>query len=274
MLGKTPTGIEFFDAAHGGAFRGRAMLVSGPAKSGKSVIGTQFIARGLKHQEHCLMLSAQPARDVAICAEALGVPFVPAVESGNLILLEYSDFIPGRDTEHSMMLPTDGFRQLQEIVAHEAISRMVIDTILPWVALPTAEHLAEHVYSFVRAFERMGVTVLMTMPRPASVAATRLHRLVEEVVPISVLLLHEPAAHRRTLLVNKYLGGNATRNEFPIDIVREQLVVEAGAPAAAPDKAAIAEAPARRVATAGIIAPPGGMSRIRLADTVFDFSPL
>lgn len=224
MLDKIPTGVEFFDAAYGGAFRGRPMLISGPAKSGKSVVAMQFIACGLKHRERGLLLSTHPAQDIAIWAETMGIPFMPAVESGNLVLLQYSDFIPGRDTEQNLMLPPEGFRQLQEIISLGAISRVSIDTILPWVALPTPEHLAEHVYSFVRAFERMGVSTLLTLPRPLSVPAIRLHRLLEEVVPISVLLLYDAGKNHRTWLVNKYTGASMKPKEFPFELVRELAV--------------------------------------------------
>ena len=56
------------------------------------------------------------------------------------------------------MLPPGSFLELQEIITSNSVSRVIIDTILPWVAIQPEKKLAQHVFSFVQAFERMGVT--------------------------------------------------------------------------------------------------------------------
>lgn len=277
MLGKTPSGVDFFDAEYGGLYRGRPMLLSGPSQSGKSLIGIQFVARGLKHQERCLLLSMQPSRDLLTRAESLGVPFSHAVESGSLILLEYSDFVPGRDSASTLVVPPEGFHQLRELIELEAITRVVIDPVLPWVTIPSAEHLAEHVFSFVRAFERMGVTALFTIPKPVSIAAVRLHRLLEEVVPISVLILHEAGSQKRTWLVNKYLGMESSRNEYEFEIRKEVLAVEVrrkSVMAEGMEVAGATLAPAPASAPVRKAAPPPPPSRgISIADAVLGEVP-
>jgi len=209
MTDKTPMGIlDFFDKEYGGAFRGRPILVSGAEKAGKTIASFHFVSRGLRMQERCLILSARPSSDLIIQAESMGMDFSEAVKDGSLILLEYSDDVPGRHSDATITLPPDSFLQLAKMIEEQAVARLVLDTCLPWVAVRGAEHLSEHVFSFIRSLDRMGVTTMLTMPRAASLAASRLYKLVEDQVPVSMTLMVDEgdSSQRRTLIVNKYLG--------------------------------------------------------------------
>lgn len=218
MVAKTLTGVPFFDEHYGGIYRGRAMLVSGKADSGKTVLGLQFIQQGIKQNERCLILSGQPMNDLMIFAEAIKLPLGAAVEAGNLILLEYHDFIPGRDSEEYITLPPDGFLQFKEIIDAHAVQRIVLDTVLPWVSIRPQTNLAEYVYSFVHAFERIGATTLMTIPKPASLPSLRLKNALEEVAPVSVTLASIPNSNDQVWITTKYLGEMKLDQETPYQI--------------------------------------------------------
>ena len=237
MISKLPLGISFFDAEFGGVYPNRVLLVTGRAGTGKTVLGLHFLDQGLRQHERVLMLSARPAQDLVIMGESLGMSFAPAIESGALTLLEYNEFVPGRDHEANINLPPDGFIQLKDIIEQQVVNRVVVDSILPWITLPDPAHLPEHIFSLVRAFERLGVTALFTLPKPVSAGATRLRKLVEDVVPVSLTLLHEPNAPSRQLVVNKYLGVNVKPEGFNYDIVAQKGFVlhrAAAAPVAVP----------------------------------------
>ena len=204
MIAKTRTGVDFFDERYGGAYRGRAMLASGKKGSGKSIFALQFLAQGVRQGERCLLLSGRPAADVVLYAHALDLPLGEAVESGHLIVLEYSDYVPGK-SETSLTVPPDGFVQLQEIIQSNGVQRVALDTCVPWMAMATPANLAEHVFSFVRSFDRLGTTTLLTLPKPVSPLSFRLKSVIEDTVPIAVTLQMEPDG-RRVWLVTKYLG--------------------------------------------------------------------
>lgn len=206
MITKTLTGAEFFDADYGGVFRGRSWLACGRKGTGKTLLGLQFIRQGLLQNERCLMLSAMQAADISICAATMNLPLSESLEAGNLILLEYNDFIPGRDTEQNITLPPEGFAELKEIVLANAIQRIVLDTVLPWTAIRDQNLLHSHVFSFVRAFERLGTTNLLTLPKPVSPLAFRLKNAIEDVVPVSIFLSPTPQKNVFSWQVNKYLG--------------------------------------------------------------------
>ena len=243
MINKTPIGIPFFDTEFGGIYRSRVALVTGRAESGKTTLGLQYLAQGLRMHESGLMLSARRSHDLAITADSLGLPVAQAIDTGMLTFLEYSEFVPGRDRESSIMLPPDGFIQLKEIIESNAVQRVVIDTVLPWVTLPEPSHLAEHVFSLVRAFERLGVTALFMLPKPVSVAASRLRKMLEDVVPISITLAYETETHTRQWLVTKYLGMNLKAEGTPFDVLPRMGIVPHVTQGALPPAPVFAPAP-------------------------------
>lgn len=222
MISKVKTGVDFFDQAYGGTYQGRVTLVTGRSGSGKTILGLQFIAQGLKQGERCLLLSARPAEDVALFAAAFGISVDAAIEKGDLIILEYSEFVPGRDREDQLKLPPDSFIQLKQIIEEQAVQRVVLDTVLPWVALNDEASLAEHIFSFVRVFHRLGTTSLFTLPKPMSAPAIKLRRMIEEVVPVSISLTHSADEHKQQWQVSKYLGSDPATE--PIDIEIKQAV--------------------------------------------------
>lgn len=255
MIAKTHTGIDFFDEQYGGVYRGRALLVSGRASTGKTVLGLQFIRQGLRLDERCLILSTMAANDLTICAEAVGFSLAADLDLGNLILLEYNSFVAGRYFPSQSISPPEGFSQLREIIFSNSIRRVLLDTVLPWVAGPVTEQklMMEQVFSFVRAFDRMGVTALMTIPKPASPAAFRLKTALEEVVPVSILLSPTEREGRFTLQAVKYLGEKKLWAPEEYEIVpghgllrppETSAAAPAGAPAMAPPEPVAAQAPA------------------------------
>lgn len=214
MISKTDMGLSSFDEFYGGTYSGRVTAISGPAKTGKTAIAIQFANTGLKLGENVLLLSAVSSSDLAILAESLGMSVDLHVESGALTILEYNDYIPGRDAEENIMLPPECFSQLQTVIEKNAIDRIAIDTIVPWISFPGKRHLAEHIFSFVRAFERLGVTSLFTIPKPASPAAQRMLNYIFKNVPVGVNLHRDEKGEKLTWKTVKYLGESQQDHTF------------------------------------------------------------
>lgn len=253
MIAKTSSGVRMLDEPYGGVYVGRTFLVCGKSGSGKTTFAFQFLFQGLRQGERCLLLSTMPANDVTILAEAMGFPVAMPIDLGHLILLEYSTFIPGRSYSDQGPLPPEGYDQLREIIENNAITRIALDTILPWVAVPHQENIAERVFSFVRAFDRIGVTTLMTLPKPVSSSAFRLKRALDNVTPISIMLTPTTAPNRYLFQVTKYLGEK-------IQFREEYYTIEKGAglvPAPPSDGAALQHtSPPAEAETPAAVSPP------------------
>lgn len=206
MINKTRTGISFFDEMIGGAYRKRPLLCCGRQGSGKTLFALHCLKQAVEEGEQVLLLSSWNPRDLSIVADkVLGFSFDDAVEAGVVTLLEYAGIMASPVFEKDVTLPPDSFLELTELIEEKAVKRVILDTVLPWVAIRQKERLAKHVFSFVQAFDRMGVTAFFTLPRPASPLAFMLKNQIEDLVPVS-LVLDVDSGGQRSLAVNKYLG--------------------------------------------------------------------
>lgn len=205
MIDKTRLGIPLFDDVFGGVYRNRQVLCCGRAGSGKSILGLHFIHQALVEGDRALLLSGYRATDALIISESFGMPFADAVASGQLVLLEYASFITENAASHNILLPPQAFEELQETIESQSIRRVVLDTVLPWLAIQPISRLVQHLYSFVHALDRIGATVLLTLPKPVSNAAFLLKNKLDDLCPVSITLDHTNQADR-VMRVSKYLG--------------------------------------------------------------------
>ncbi len=83
------TGIAKFDELlHGGIPEGDSLLMAGPSGSGKSVLGTQFIAEGLKHGEPGIVAIFEEMPDQYVRrAATFGFDFTTPQKNGKLELI-------------------------------------------------------------------------------------------------------------------------------------------------------------------------------------------
>lgn len=227
MIAKTLSGFPILDESYGGLFSNRSFLVCGPGNSGKTIMGLRFTQQGLQQNERCLYLSTMVASDLSICAASLGFDLTPAIDSGGLTLLEYESFIHGNGAPGLDMLPPEGFDQLREIIHANSIERVVLDTVLPWVSVKQPDRIAEQIFSFTRSFDRLGVTTMLTLPKPASNMSFRLKKSIEDVVPISIILNPEGGeATPASMQVVKYLGEKKLGGKIPYNIGTGEEITE------------------------------------------------
>lgn len=219
MIDKTKLGIPFFDERFGGIYRKRSALCIGRQGSGKTIAALQALLQSVRQGERGLMLSAWPARDLIIIADHMGLQLTDTIARGQITLLEYAHIMPLPEFEQNRTLPPGSFMEFQNIIEAGGISRVVIDTILPWVAISQKDKLDKHVYSFIQAIERMGVTAILTIPSPVSPLAHVLKNYLEQQIPV-VFTLDRDENGKYTLLLNKYEGKPTLPPPIPFIITR------------------------------------------------------
>lgn len=238
IVDKTKLGVSFFDETFGGVYRGRQALCCGRRGSGKSILACHFLNQGLQDGDKVLLLSNYRAQDTIIVAESLGLPFAKAVTEGQLTILEYASFIPESTASANVMLPPQSFMELQETVETQSVRRLVFDTALPWVAIHPVTRIAEHVYSFIHAIERLGATALLTIPKPVSNPSFTLKSRLEDLCPVAISMDHENGTNR-TIRVTKYLGEvKNLSTPFPFVITPGRGIISEAEATPPPDPAA------------------------------------
>lgn len=219
MIDKIRLGIPFIDATIGGAYRKRPILCCGRHGSGKTIFALHCLKQAVEEGEQALLLSSWNPRDLSIISEkVLDFSCDEAAEKGVATLLEYAGIMTSPVFEQDVTLPPDSFNELIQIIEEKAVTRVIIDTILPWVAIRQKDRLAKHVFSFIHAFDRMGVTAVFTLPKPVSPLAFSLKKLLEDQIPVAITL-DVGNSGERTLTINKYLGESIMPPPIRFEIV-------------------------------------------------------
>ncbi|HEX5474423.1 MAG TPA: ATPase domain-containing protein [Vicinamibacterales bacterium] len=153
------SGIDGIDELLGGGIlQGSAVLVAGPSGSGKSTVGLQFLADGVKHQEHGVLAMFEESTEKYIeQAKSIGIDLGEMAKAGAIKLIYLRPLDLSID---------ETLHEIQDGVAQVGAQRVVIDSLtgLEIALAPTFEQdFRESLYRLVGALTGSGVTVMMTV---------------------------------------------------------------------------------------------------------------
>ena len=153
------TGIRELDTLMGGGIpEGDSLLVAGPSGSGKSMLGSQFIAEGLRQGEPGIvaMFEELPA-EYAQRAAKLGLDFDTPQKDGTLKIIYLRPLdLSVDETVHEVV----------NAVKEMGCKRLVIDSLVGFelaLAPGFRADFRESLYRMIGALTRLGVTILSTV---------------------------------------------------------------------------------------------------------------
>jgi circadian clock protein KaiC len=157
--GRLGTGVQGMDALLGGGIpAGDSVLVAGPAGSGKTVLGTHFVAEGVRQGETAVAAVFEENPDSYLArAASFGLDLRGMVERDELRVIYLRPLDLSAD---------EALHEIQEAVEKLGASRVVIDSLSGFeiaLAQTFQEEFRESLYRMVAALTRAGVTVLMTV---------------------------------------------------------------------------------------------------------------
>lgn len=152
------TGVPGLDEVMGGGIpSGDAVMLAGPAGSGKTTFATQFAAEGLRHGEAVIIVVFEEyPEEYLVRAKARNQDMAAAIQAGKLRLIYLRPLDLSVDETLAEIL--DAVREL-------GATRVVIDSLSGFeVALAPAfrEDFRESLYRLVGALTATGVTIFMT----------------------------------------------------------------------------------------------------------------
>jgi circadian clock protein KaiC len=153
------TGVRELDSLMGGGIpEGDSLLLAGPSGSGKSVLGSQFIAEGLRQGEPGIvaMFEELPA-EYAQRAAKLGLDFDTPQKEGTLKIIYLRPLdLSVDETVHEIV------NSVKEI----GCKRLVIDSLVGFemaLAPGFRTDFRESLYRMIGALTRLGVTIISTV---------------------------------------------------------------------------------------------------------------
>jgi circadian clock protein KaiC len=181
---RAPSGVPGLDSMLAGGFwAGSATLVAGPTGSGKTTMGIQFMAEGLRRGERCLLVNFQEnPTQLAHQMESIGGK-LDAEARGRLELLYYS----------AVELSIDRIVvSIFQALRRSTIRRVVIDALGDLAtAASDATRMHDYLYALVQHFAVMGATSLLTLETDPPIMASdeshgRLSHMADSIVFLEI----------------------------------------------------------------------------------------
>jgi len=222
---KSRTGVDGLDEITGGGFpKGRPTLICGSAGCGKTLMGLQFLVKGITEYDEpgVFMSFEETAKDLTQNVRSLGYDLDKLVKTNKLKIDHIQ--IEKNEIEETGEYDLEGlFIRLNYAIDAIGAKRVVLDTIESlFGGLDNATILRSELRRLFQWLKDKGVTAIITGERGES-SLTR--QGLEEYVSDCVILLDfrviDQIATRRLRIV-KYRGSTHGTNEYPF------LIDEAG----------------------------------------------
>ncbi|TPG67584.1 circadian clock protein KaiC [Hymenobacter nivis] len=227
-LPKAPTGIDGLDEiTEGGLPLGRPTLVCGSAGCGKTLLGIEFLVRGIQNygEPGVLMAFEETAEELAANVASLGFD-LGALQAAKMLRLDHVH-VDRSEMEENGEYDLEGlFIRLGYAIDSIGAKRVVLDTIETLFAGFTNESvLRSEIRRLFRWLKDKGVTTVITAERGDG---TLTRQGLEEYVSDCVILLDNRVIDQittRRLRVVKYRGSTHGTNEYPYLITEDGISV-------------------------------------------------
>jgi circadian clock protein KaiC len=225
---KAPTGISGLDEITGGGLpRGRPTLVCGPAGCGKTLLGMEFLVRGITdYGEHGVFVAfEESAEDLVANVASLGFELERLEAEGRLVIDHVN--LVGADVGETGEWDLDGlFLRLAAAIDAVDAKRIVIDTVETlFGAFSNEPVLRTELRRLFGWLKERGVTAVITGERGDG---TLTRHGIEEYVSDCVIVLDHRVTEQsstRRLRILKYRGSFHGTNEYPFLIGRAGMSV-------------------------------------------------
>jgi circadian clock protein KaiC len=151
------SGIAELDALLGGGLtRGTSTLLLGPAGSGKSTVGLQFVLSSLQRGEKAAFFSFEESLGLVLSrAEVMNQDLKGPYENGEFLL---------KQIDPAELAPGEFAAQVRRAVEKENVKLVIIDSLNGYLySMPEERHLILHMHELLTYLNQQGVvTILVT----------------------------------------------------------------------------------------------------------------
>ncbi len=196
------SGIDLVDYGAGGLYPEKVYVVKGGIGTGKSVLGMQFLTRGLELGEPGVLITDQKPEAILTQAKAIGFQIEEAVQRGQLTILNPSNrYFELVESPADVMAIVE---ELAEYVQKVGARRMVIDPIYTLVNTSYSSHFALSItQSLINGLEELPTTTLLIAGDEENAELNPIIRMLEQNSFGIISLSADPATGGRIMRLNK-----------------------------------------------------------------------
>ena len=191
------------DMLGGGVDRGSSTLIMGPAGSGKSALGTQYVVGAAQRGEKAAMfLFEESMASLLNRSHSLGMPVKQLVDAGSVMI---------RQVDPAQLQPGEFAHLVRESVEREGARVLVIDSLNGYLnAVPEERFLLLHLHELLSYLGQSGVASILIFAQHGLVGTTMHSPVDVSYLADSVILLRYFEAHgriRKAVSIVKKRGG-------------------------------------------------------------------
>ena len=196
------SGLDLIDFGAGGLYPDKTYLIQGSAGTGKSIIGIQFLARGLELGDTGVLITNRKPEDLLTQAATLGFPLDDAVSRGQLKILNPSNrYFELVESPADVMAIMD---ELGDYIRESGAKRLVVDTIHSLINTTYSGHFTMTItQSIANAFEELPVTTLLIGGDEQDAEQIPVLRTLQDMVFGVVELSEDPSTGGRKMRLKK-----------------------------------------------------------------------
>jgi KaiC/GvpD/RAD55 family RecA-like ATPase/DNA-binding response OmpR family regulator len=173
------SGIDLVDYGVGGLLPNKVYVVKGGVGVGKTILGLQYLTRGLEHQEPGILITDQKPESVVAQAKSIGFPIEEAIKRNQLSILnpsgQYFDLVESPADVQAIV------EELGDYVKRIGAKRLVIDPIYTLINTSYSAHFALMVtQSLMNALEELPTTTLLVAGDEDNAELNPIVRMVEQ----------------------------------------------------------------------------------------------
>lgn len=202
------SGIDLIDYGAGGLLPNKVYVVKGGIGVGKSVVGMQFLTRGLELQEPGILVTDQKPENVIAQAKSIGFNVEEAIKRNQLSILNpsnrYFDLV---ESPADVMAIVD---ELGDYIRKIGAKRLVVDPIFALINTSYSSHFALTItQSLLNALEDLPTTTLLIAGDEENAELNPILRMLEQNSFGVVAMNQDPATGGRLMRLSKLRYANS-----------------------------------------------------------------
>lgn len=196
------SGIDLLDYGAGGLLPQKVYLVRGGSGVGKSLLGLQYLTRGLELQEPGVLITDQKPENVLAQAHSIGFAIEESVRRGQLSILNpssrYFDLVESPADVMAII------EELGDLIKKHGARRLVVDPVFTLINTSYSSHFALTItQSLINALEDLPVTTLLIAGNDDSPELNPILRQLEQNAFGVIDLAHDAATNGRIMRLSK-----------------------------------------------------------------------
>jgi KaiC/GvpD/RAD55 family RecA-like ATPase len=165
------SGISLVDNNWGGFYQGGIYLLSGPHRSGKTILSLQYAKECVQQKEVCLFFTTLRPKYLTISAASIDFDLQQYMNQNAVILVRVALPKNLEDKENSDNYLSEYMSELVELIEQYKPSKIVFDEFTPFVEFKNIDNLKESFSRTLESIEELNVTSLFVISEPVTNAA-------------------------------------------------------------------------------------------------------